>query len=216
VNYYLALSNKRKNLSMKRIFLLVLFLITFLTSNAQTKFGITAGAQISSVKIVNSSSDSRLSFNLGGSMLSEISGGVDFHLQLLLSGKGFTIYDSYGYKNIVRPFYFELPANIRFNLSTTKDAKVFLGGGGYLAYGIGGTIIYYNNGYKESQKINFGNTSDDDLENIDMGLVFQFGAAFRENYEGHIFYDMGLKRLVPNSTSNSYNRVFGFNLTWYF
>ena len=50
----------------------------------------------------------------------------------------------------------------------------------------------------------------------DLGLVFQFGAAFRENYEGHFFYDMGLKKIIPNSTSDTFNRVFGFNLTWYF
>ncbi len=202
--------------AMKQVTLLVIFIFTCFYCKAQFKFGFTAGAQISAVKFVSTNTDTRLSFNTGFSGKAPLADGVDFHMQLLLSGKGYTYYDSWGYKNIFRPLYLELPLTIRFNFNSAKETKIFFGAGGYIAYGIGGTKTYYPNGYKESMKISFGDSNDDDLKNTDLGLVFQLGAAFRENYEGHFFYDMGLTKIIPNTTSDSFNRVFGFNLTWYF
>jgi hypothetical protein len=197
------------------IILLILILSSFF-SMAKLKLGITAGAQISAVKLVDFTTDSRLSFNAGAAGIAPLAEGIDVHLQLLVSGKGYTFYDAYGYKDVIRPLYLELPLNFRFNFNSSNDSKIFIGAGGYYAFGIAGNKIYYPNGYKETEKINFGNTSDDDFNSSDFGLSFQIGAAFRENYEGHFFYDMGLSKIIPNSTSNSYNRVFGFNLTWYF
>ena len=112
--------------------------------------------------------------------------------------------------------YLQLPLAFRFKFNSTNSTKIFLGAGGYYAFGIGGSKIYYPNGYQESTKVTFGNDINNDLKRTDFGLVFQLGAIFRENYEGHFFYDMGLTQIIPGATSNSYNRVFGFNLTWYF
>jgi hypothetical protein len=201
---------------MKNKILTILFLISAFITQAQTKFGFTAGAQLSNVRIINYNTDNRLGFNVGLSSLTPVTDGVDFNMQLVLSGKGYIFYDSYGYKNIIRPLYLELPLTFRFNFQSSTETKIFIGAGGYFAYGIGGNKIYYISGYKETESINFGDTFDDDFESTDLGLVFQLGAKFRENYEGQFFYDMGLKKIVPNTTSNSFNRVFGFNLTWYF
>ncbi len=180
------------------------------------KFGFTAGAQLSAINFANSNTDSRLGFNTGFSGLTAISEGIDFHMQFVISGKGYTYFDSYGHKAIVRPLYLELPLVVRFNFNSSTNTKIFFGGGGYYAFGIAGNQTYYPNGYKESIKIKWGTATGDDMKSSDAGLVFQLGVGFRENYEGHFFYDMGLTNVLPNTTSNSYNRVFGFNLTWYF
>jgi hypothetical protein len=199
--------------------LLLLACISLFSVNhgyAKIKWGITAGAQLSSVKLIDYSNDSRLSFNVGAAGITPLSEGIELHTQLLLSGKGFTYMDGYGYKNIIRPLYLELPIIFRFNFNSSTNSKLFVGAGGYYAYGIAGNQIYYQNGYRETKKISYGSTLDDDFNSSDAGLSFQLGFDFRENYEGHFFYDMGLTNIIPNASSNSYNRVFGFNLTWYF
>jgi hypothetical protein len=200
----------------KRRILIALLLLASINIYAQTKFGITAGLQFSNVKIENVDPDNRMSFNTGVTSLMSVSEGVDFNAQLLLSGKGFTYNDSYGYKNVIRPLYLELPLVFRFNFETSMDTKLFIGAGGYYAFGIGGNKIFYNNGYKETEKVKFGSTNNDDLESSDAGLVFQLGGLIHENYEGHFFYDMGLTKIIPNTTTESNNRVFGFNLSWLF
>jgi hypothetical protein len=204
------------NNMLKKVVLLTVLIVANYCCIAQVKFGITAGAQISSIKLENVNTDIRLSFNAGGAMNATLQESIYLHLQLIASGKGYTIYDSYGNKNIFRPMYLELPLTFRFKFNSTSDTKIFLGAGGYYAFGIGGSKIYYDNGYKSTEKINYGSTIDDDLTSTDAGLVFELGAVWRENYEGHFFYDMGIKTISPFSTSNVSNRVFGFNLTWYF
>jgi hypothetical protein len=195
-----------------------LFILSLLTINVygKMKYGFTAGAQLSAVKFANVNTDTRLGFNTGFSGLAPVSEGVDFHIQFVLSGKGYTYFDSYGHKSVFRPLYLQLPVVFRFNFNSSTNTKIFFGGGGYYAFGIAGNQTYYPNGYKESIKIKYGTSADDDLKSSEAGLSFQFGVDFRENYEGHFFYDMGLTNILPNTTSNSYNRVFGFNLTWYF
>ncbi len=200
---------------MNKVILSLSFFLIHLSGFSQMKLGFTAGAQFSSVKIITYNTETRLSFNAGVATRTPLAEGIDFHMQLLVSGKGFKYYDSYGYKNLTRPLYLELPLAVRFKFNSGNETKLFIGAGGYYAFGLGGNKIYYVNGYKETEKINYGNDYSDDLKQSDWGLVFQLGAIFRENYEGHFFYDMGLTRIIPNSTSNSYNRVFGFNLTWY-
>jgi hypothetical protein len=199
----------------QRVLLFILF-FSAINVNAEMKFGFTAGAQLSAINFASASTDTRLGFNTGFSGIAPISEGIDFHMQFVLSGKGYTYFDSYGHKAIFRPLYLELPLVIRFNFNSSTNTKIFFGGGGYYAFGIAGNQTYYPNGYKESQSVKWGNSNDDDLKSSDAGLVFQLGVDFRENYEGHFFYDMGLTNIFPNTSSNSYNRVFGFNLTWYF
>ncbi|MEO8149031.1 MAG: porin family protein [Bacteroidia bacterium] len=200
---------------MKNAIIIVLLILSF-RGFAQVKIGPTVGAQLTNVKGSSYNTDSRFAFNFGAVALVPVTHDVDIHFQVLASSKGYSFKDIYGYKYTMKPVYLELPVVGRFKFETSEQSKVIVGLGGYYAFGIAGKYYYYESGYKESKKIDFGNSSSDNLKSSDFGIVFQVGADFRENFEGLFFVDWGLSNIIPTATTNTYNRVFGINLAWYF
>ena len=199
----------------KKILIVLCCLFISKINMAQIKFGFTAGAQLANVRLSTYDATSRFAFNLGGTALTKLSDDIHLQIQLLLSSKGYKYYDEFGYKNLVKPIYLELPIVPRFKFETGDQTDVYIGAGGYYAFGIGGKQTYYLSGVKESQKL-FSSDNDVEVNRSDFGAVFQLGFTFRENYEGHFFYDLGLNNIYPEATTNTFNRVFGFNLTRYF
>lgn len=200
---------------MKKI-IVALFILVNYAALAQVKIGPTVGLDLTNVRGNTKNTNARFAFNFGASGLINAADNIDIQIQLLAMGKGYEYKDAYGYKNILKPVYLELPIVARFKFTTSDNSELFIGAGGYAAFGVAGKFTYYQNGYKESNKIKYGNSGSDNLKSTDFGMTFQIGADFHKNFEGYFFYDLGLSNIIPNATTKTYNSVFGFNLAWYF
>ncbi len=201
---------------MKAKLLIFSLCIASLQTIGQSKIGITTGVLFSHTRTSSSNTDARFAYNVGVASLFELSAHIQLNMQLLFIGKGYKYYNTFGQRNLVKPMYLEIPIVPRFHFRTTENAEVFIGIGGYYALGIGGKETYYQNDERLQTKIEYGQGTNSVLTQSDGGVVMQVGTTFRDNFEGYIFYDMGLANIIPNTTTRTYNRVIGFNLAWYF
>lgn len=200
---------------MKTKLLLLIFFVYGLQLSGQSKLGITTGVQFAHTRSGNSNTDSRFAYNVGITSLINLNSKFQINTQLLFIGKGYKYYNTLGQRNLVKPLYLELPVVGRFHFKTSENAAIFIGIGGYYALGIGGKETYYQNDERLQTKIEYGNSTNSVLTKSDGGITIQLGGDFHENFEGYIFYDMGLANIIPNTTTLTYNRVIGFNLAWY-
>lgn len=91
-------------------------------------------------------------------------------------------YSYVGMDLTINQLYLEIPALITGRLNTRQNFDVVLGGGLYLAYGIGGKVSAETNGIKVSYDT-FGKTSAngesfDGLNRLDIGVDFGVGLDF--------------------------------------
>lgn len=200
---------------MKTKLLVISLIISSFQVFSQSKLGITTGVQFAHTRTGNSNTDSRFAYNVGFTSLINLNSNFQLNTQLIFIGKGYKYYNTLGQRNLVKPLYFELPVVGRFHLKTSENAAVFIGIGGYYALGIGGKETYYQNDERLETKIEYGNSTNSVLTKSDGGITIQLGGDFHENFEGYIFYDMGLANIIPNTTTRTYNRVIGFNIAWY-
>ena len=200
---------------MREHLLIIAFVFLGVNLFGQIKLGITTGAQFAHTRSGNTNTDSRFAYNFGVTSLIDLTSSIQLNTQLLFIGKGYKYYNSFEQRNLVKPVYFELPVVARFHFKTTENTGVFIGLGGYYAAGVGGKETYYINDERLENKIEFGSSINAVLTKSDGGAVMQIGGNFRDNFEGCLFYDMGLANIIPNTTTLTYNRVIGFNLAWF-
>jgi hypothetical protein len=82
------------------------------------------------------------------------------------------------YKSVVNLNYVEMPLNFVYS----KRNLFFFGLGPSIGFGVSGKQkLDYNTG-KETFKIKFGNSSDDDLKRVDIGLSLLVGRHFMERW----------------------------------
>lgn len=126
---------------MKRILTLltVVALFTFVSKagHSQVRYNIQAGVNFSTLTnnlLPNTSS--KTGFRAGLGINYNFSDFFSVDPSLLIVSKGFKQSDI----NLsVNPIYLQLPVNFTINLPLTRDIKILIGAGPYVAYGIGGS-----------------------------------------------------------------------------
>ena len=168
---------------------------------------------------------SRIGGHIGALIGFNLADNISLQTGLLLSTKGFKAKDEDRYEKEVYKTnlaYLEVPVLASYNYEIKNDIKVFAGLGPVLGVAIGGK---FKNNYvdkddhseneKESEKIKFGSSEDDNFKRIDLGLMIQAGVQY-DKYKFGLFYNAGLLNLSnwKGNGNKEKNKVFGISLAY--
>lgn len=183
---------------MKKITLAVLCLFMIgMTANAQLKFGLKGGLTLAKWDIEDFGDEVDMKFNTGfhvGALVAlDLPLGLEFETGLYINQKGFKVEESFEgetFSMIVNPLYIDVPLKLNYKIEV-GPAAVFFGAGPTISYGVGGQFKMEGMGEEDSEDIVWGNSEDDDLKPLDLGIGLQLGVKFSK-IQVSASYDMGL------------------------
>lgn len=151
------------------------------------------------------SGDPKLGLKIGGSVDIGISQCFSIQPGLFFSQKGYTLDENptggivINRENAWRKAtfnYLEMPLNLMFKFGSPRYPRFFIGGGGYLAYGVSGKVKYgpyAGQSGTTTRDLEFGTSeTNDDYRNADVGgqlfagVLMPFGGFIRAQYQGGI------------------------------
>lgn len=207
---------------MKKLFFLpVIFLATSFAATAQnTRIGFTAGAVFanyhSKVEGESDNGDSKIGITAG--VLFDISAGKQFSFQPALNfvQKGSKSKETYGgstMKASINVNTIEIPLNLVYNAGGTSGS-FFFGAGPSLAFAISGKVKFDDGSTSVEENLKFGNTDNDDIKGMDLGLNIMTGYCFQNGLLCAVNYNRGLSNLVPGGSANGTTKsnYFGIKL----
>jgi hypothetical protein len=128
--------------------------------------------------------------------------------------------------------YLELPINFEYKFGYRRFGQIFIGGGPYFAYAIGGlstqeyvTTVSTNNSVttvsdtKSSSGLMIGNNAaTDNVRRGDAGLNINFGFEAANGFIIRSNLGFGMVNIMPGGNSNNYmrNNVFGLTIGYLF
>ncbi len=205
---------------MKKAVILSISLLVFVQFNqAQTTFGATVGASFASYKVksgdVSVASDVKPGFSIGLSSFIVLNKNFSFQPSLNFVQKGGILKDASESTTDKSTFnYLELPLNFIYNTHSVAG-KFFIGAGPSFDIGLSGR--YKITGmYEESGSVHFGNSEDDDLKRIGVGLNLLAGYEFKSGMLISGNYNFSLNNLSNDSDASLRNRYFGIRLGYLF
>jgi len=213
----------------------MLFFALYQSLQAQTvKFGAKAGINFTSIGAYNNPTSSIYkSKNYTNIRIGEVTeiGWSHFAIQtgLVLDGKGgIATYinpeTSTNRRKDTRLYYLEIPVNFLYKVPT-KTGILFIGGGPYAAYGIGGKYalsgIIFDSPIDGSNPVKFGNDEDSDYKRSDYGLIFRTEIRLLHGIGFDLNYEYGLKNIATPSVYDdvnikTHNKVFGVGISYLF
>ncbi len=208
---------------MKKVFL-SMTLISFISvaTFAQTRFGVTAGVAVASMKAksegISVSFDSKVGLAIG--VLADVSVAENFVFQpgLNFIQKGMKMKTS-GIEGTQTLNYLELPLNFLYN-APAGSGKFFAGLGPVLGYGMSGKSKSKMAGEPEqSEDVKFGSNEDeDDYKPFEFAGNLLAGYEFSNGFFAAANYNMGLSSIaIGGDSDNSLkNRYFGFKIGYKF
>jgi hypothetical protein len=189
----------------KRITLIVvLVIIVGFCAKAQK---ITWGAKLSAgfgyQKITNTdilSAGSVKTINFRGIAQMPVSTNFWIEGGLGIVGKGSVVYND-ALTTTTHLTYVEVPLNLLRKFTFTDLGVFYIGAGGYVGMGIGGSLDYETPGSNTSDKIEFG--KDADATRFDAGLSFTTGFEFRNHVTFNLGYSLGLNNIASTTQQDS-------------
>lgn len=149
------------------------------------------------------SADPKLGLKIGGIVDIGVTRGFSIQPGLFLSQKGYRLKEDPTNGVVLTQSdawrkatfnYLEMPLNVMFKFGSPRYPRFFVGGGGYLAYGIGGKVKYgpyLGESGKTTRDLEFGTDErNDDYRNFDAGgqlfagVLMPFGGYIRAQYQG--------------------------------
>ena len=205
---------------MKKAVIFSISLLVFVKFNqAQTAFGATIGASFASYKVksgdVSVASHVKPGFSIGLSSFIVLNKNFSFQPSLNFVQKGGILKDASESTTHKSTFnYLELPLNFIYNTHSAAG-KFFIGAGPSFDIGLSGR--YKITGmYEESGSVHFGNSEDDDLKRIGVGLNLLAGYEFKSGMLISGNYNFSLNNLSNDSDASLRNRYFGIRLGYLF
>ncbi|GGI27229.1 porin family protein [Pedobacter mendelii] len=218
---FLSFSNAGKRSLIKPLFVIIIFLVLTLAlqlANAQTRIGIKAGVNLSTLSISNTGAGNEdTNYLLGAQFGLTLNKPVFDHWSLQLgliyremgfsSERGANGFNARGFK--VRADYFSLPFHLLYHVNF-RSAKFFIGLGPYVVYGVGGRwrsddpvaigdIIVGKTG-----SVGFTNDSSEGIfesytygRPLDYGLTSLVGLEIKERLSLQFNGDFGMANLMP-------------------
>lgn len=198
---------------MKKILLLMAIVAVCFGANAQSKFGVKAGFNFSSMTLKNNGlgldTDVIPGIHIGFLMEKPLTNGFYLQPGLLFSTKGTSYF--HGSSDFeIHTNYLELPVNLVYK-AELKSAKLLLAGGPYFAYGVGGKIK--ENG--EEEDIKWGKKDKwYSLKPFEVGLNISLGFELHK-FQYTLQYGFGLNNISANEGTKG-NKVFGISAAYIF
>lgn len=208
---------------MKKAIIIALFIAgTSLSVHAQKityGFKVSGGfayQQIKNKEILSTSSIT--TFNIRGLAQLPLSNSFWLEAGLGIAGKGSRVYND-ALTTTTHLTYVEIPVNVLRKFTFTDLGIFYLGAGGYLAGGVGGTLDYETPGSNTSDKIKFGKSAD--VTRFDTGLNFTTGFELRNRVTFNMGFALGLNNIASTTqqdtgTSVVRNREFSIGLGYLF
>lgn len=164
------------------------------------------------------SASSIKTFNIRGIAQMPVKNNYWVEAGLGISGKGSVIFDE-ALTTTTHLTYAELPVNVLRKFTFTDLGVFYVGTGGYLAIGIGGSLDYETPGSNTSDKIGFG--KDADATKLDAGLNFSTGFEFRNRVTFNMAFSLGLNNIASTTQQDTgtavvKNREFSIGLGYLF
>jgi hypothetical protein len=187
---------------MKKLFLLLIFVVVTCTVNAQARFGIKGGLNFCDYKAVNVQS------GWPGTVDASTGWNAGIFAQFKLLGLALQpelLYAERGTENTSMK-YIDLPVNLRINLfSIPKTLTPFIIGGPYLSYALDGEV-------KMTEIV-----QDFDYKKFDYGLGLGVGCDLLNRFQLTGRYDWGFEKTgnVEDAPVNTKARVFTLSLGLY-
>lgn len=188
---------------------------------AQVRLGVKGGVNFPNMRFeprdqTQGTPDVHSRFSLHGGVLLDVEFASQLAIQTgaLLSGKGSkVVYDNpFGsFTNKLRPVYIEVPVNLLFKPWITYGMRLYMGGGPYIGFGIGGKTKFYGSDVPigdlyTNHRLKFGNDSRDDLKKKDIGGNILAGLEFNNGLIIGAQYGLSFTNNAPRG-SNSANKI---------
>jgi hypothetical protein len=180
---------------MKKTSFILISIYAFLnTAQAQSSFGIAAGATFASYKAtietISITSKTKTGFTVG--VVSSFPMGKSFSFQPNLNflQKGGTL-KADGSTDKTTLNYLELPLNFVYNTHSSKG-KFFIGAGPSLSFGLSGKDKFEEG----SSKIKFGSDQEDDFKPFEIGINVLAGYQLKNGFFIDANYNAGLNDIA--------------------
>jgi len=178
---------------------IILFSLNATAQDIPLRFGVKAGANLSTFTGDLDDLDAKFGFNIGVTVDYSITENIYLSSGLEFTNKGakaeydFRPVDGDKYDVTMTANYLQLPIHIGYKLPISEGVIINFHGGPYLAYGIGGkTKFEYGN--KTEKENTFG---DDGFKRFDFGLGLGAGVEFG-NINVGLGYDFGLVNIADD------------------
>ena len=224
---------------MKKLLLCASVIVATMSANAQTKFGLQAGANFASIKAedgpTTTTSDTKVGFIIGGLAKVDFGNNISFRPELNFIQKGgkeneteTTAGVTFKEETDFILSYFQLAPNFVYNFKAGAGG-VFIGVGPEFSFGVGGKAKYTSSatgaGVNESESGKVDIKFDGDEKSTDNNLhlkSFDYGANILAGYElsnGAFIsagYTLGLANISPYEKSSFKNRGFNVKIGYMF
>lgn len=203
----------------------MLVLVGIQSAQAQIRFGVKAGLNLADVNGKNAGesfgdeTDMIVGFHVGG--VADITFAESFYFQpgLLFSTKGSkseTENSGVTTTTTTNVSWLEIPLNLGYRIDA-GGAKINLGVGPYVGFGLGGKIKAEAAGIEIETDVEFGDDDNSTLRGFDYGVNIGAGVEF-SNFAINAQYGLGLANLRPkgDSDNSAKNGVIGISVGYFF
>lgn len=166
-----------------KLTLIVAMLAVVTVASAQMRLGVKGGVNASNFYGSElNDNNAKIGFNIGLSADYDFAYNMGIQTGLFYTTKGFKFKQSISEftSNLV---YLQIPVHLAYKIDVTPGTRVFLHGGPYLAYGVGGSNSFKLGRDEISPSKVFG---DNGLKSFDAGLGIGAGIEL-----GQLFFDLG-------------------------
>lgn len=205
-----------------RICLTVIFLIGFLSGEAQWRLGLKAGLNSSNLVHRWNRHESRIT----GDAISRINGGLQveipmdeqwyFHSGLNYSGKGANLFETYPSmkkdSQRVRLHYLELPLMVVYKFPSENEHQFLLSSGPYIGYGFDGTIAWKRGFIPVKRHIH--RDEEEEYRRFELGWMISALYEINSRYGLRLDFSKSLLNIHQPEVVQR-NRVLGISVYWY-
>ncbi|MDO4460990.1 MAG: porin family protein [Bacteroidia bacterium] len=211
---------------MKRFLLICVLLATALSVDAQLKFGVKGGLNVSKIRVSEGEvPDSKAGFHAGVMLDIALTKRIYFNPQLLYTQRGFSLEGleieglsgSKGVEAKVTLNYLQLPLDLNYRLGITDIITVDGIVGPYLAMGLSSKTTAEFDGHEITSSENYF-SADDGYKRFDCGLRLGVGAHLGSHITASVVYDLGMTNLLKETYDDekAKNGIFQVSVGWLF
>lgn len=204
---------------MKAILISFVGILVFgFSAQAQTEFGLKAGASFSSYKCADSEvlgeTKPLTSFYLAGYLDTRIVSGLYFQPEVSLQGKGSKLVESEvrgAWQIEQKTKWLDFAFNFLGKVPVGQIGKVFVGAGPYVGFAMDGTNEYIEKGTTTAVII----YDDNAMRSFDYGVNLLTGIKFAKRFSVTANYRMGMANIAESGfkwSDNVKNRVFSVGI----